>query len=124
MPIREQAVYVSPVKPSSRPRRRKGEPEPASGLVTAVVAKLGGEQRGREQMVFSAYVEVGGPFLRRHSRPDGLRDRTLFVRVSSSAIAHHLTLLRQEILEKMAAQLPAGMVTDIRTRVGELERVS
>ena len=106
---------------SSRPRRRKSEPEPASALVTAVVAKLGGEKRGREQMAFAVYSSVGGPFLQKHSRPDSLRDHTLIVRVSSSAIAHHLTLLRGEILEKMATRLPPGMVTDIRTRVGELE---
>jgi predicted nucleic acid-binding Zn ribbon protein len=89
--------------------------------VTAVVAKLGGERRGREQMVFAAYVAAGGPFLRRHSCPDGLRDHTLIVRVASSAVAHHLTLLRQEILAAMAQRLPPGIVTDIRTRVGNLE---
>jgi predicted nucleic acid-binding Zn ribbon protein len=109
------------VPSSFRPRRRKSEPEPASALVTAVVAKLGGEKRGREQRVFAAYLEVGGPFLRRHSSPDSLRDHTLIVRVSSSAVAHHLTLLRQEILAGLAQHLPPGMVTDIRTRVGNLE---
>jgi hypothetical protein len=41
---------------------------------------------------------------------------------SSSAIAHHLTLLRGEILKKMAPLLPPGMVTDIRTRVGRIEQ--
>jgi hypothetical protein len=109
------------VKPSSRPRRRKSEPQPASALVSAVVASLGGQRRGREQQVFSVYTDIGGDFLRKHSRPDALRDSTLVVRVSSSAIAHHLTLLRGEILKKMAPLLPPGMVTDIRTRVGQVE---
>jgi hypothetical protein len=89
--------------------------------VSAVVASLGGQQRGREQQVFSVYTDIGGDFLRKHSRPDALRDSTLVVRVSSSAIAHHLTLLRGEILKKMAPLLPPGMVTDIRTRVGQVE---
>jgi predicted nucleic acid-binding Zn ribbon protein len=110
------------VKPRQPPRRRKSEPEPASALVTALVAKLGGEKRGREQRVFSVYADIGGAFLRRHSQPDALRDGTLVVRVSSSAIAHHLTLLRGEILKKMAPLLPPGMVTDIRTRVGRIEQ--
>ena len=87
----------------------------------ALVAKLGGERRGREQRVFSVYADIGGDFLRKHSRPDALHDGTLVVRVSSSAIAHHLTLLRGEILKKMAPLLPPGMVTDIRTRVGQIE---
>ena len=122
MPIAERRVYVAPVKPSSRPRRAKSEPEPASALVPALVAKLGGEKRGREQRVFSVYADIGGDFLRKHSRPDALRDGTLVVCVSSSAIAHHLTLLRGEILKRMAPLLPPGMVTDIRTRVGQIEQ--
>ena len=85
------------------------------------MARLGGERRGREQMVFSAYTEVGGPFLRRHTQPDALRDQTLIVRVASSAVAHHLTLLRRELLTKMGERLPPGTITDIRTRVGNLE---
>jgi predicted nucleic acid-binding Zn ribbon protein len=122
LPIGEPEVYVPSVNPSSRARRRKSAPEPASALVTAVVAKLGGEKRGREQLVFSAFTEIAGPFLRRHSQPDALRDHTLIVRVSSSAVAHHLTLLRGEILAKMAERLPPGTITDIRTRVGNLEQ--
>ena len=109
------------MKAGARPRRRKSEPQRASALVSAVVANIGGEKRGREQQVFSVYADIGGDFLRKHSRPDALRDGTLFVRVSSSAIAHHLTLLRGEILKKMAPLLPSGMVTDLRTRVGQIE---
>ncbi len=104
-----------------RPRRRKGQPETAGDLLPAVVASIGGERRGREQQVFAVYTDVGGDFLRKHTRPDVLRATTLVVRVSSSAVAHHLTLLRGEILKRMSPLLPAGMVTDIRTRVGELE---
>jgi hypothetical protein len=103
-----------------RPRRRKSAPVHAADVVSAVVASIGGDRRGREQRVFGIYTEVGGEFLRKHSRPDALRDGTLVVRVASSAIAHHITLLRSEILRKMAPLLPPGMVTDLRTRVGEL----
>jgi hypothetical protein len=113
-------VYVAAVPFPSRPRRRKSEPELASALVSTVVGNIGGSWRGREQRVFLVYAEIGGDFLRKHTRPDSLRDGTLFVRVSSSAIAHHLTLLRGEILQRMAPLLPPGMVTDIRTRVGPL----
>jgi hypothetical protein len=84
------------------------------------VASIGGDWRGREQKVFAVYADVGGDFLRKNSRPDALRDSTLVVRVPSSAIAHHVTLLRGEILRRMAELLPVGMVADLRTRVGDL----
>lgn len=109
------------MKTSQRPRRRKGEPEPVSGLVSSVVASIGGDWRGREQKVFSVYQDSVGDFLRKHTRADTLRDGTLVVKASSSAIAHHLTLLRGEILQKMSTLLPHGMVTDLRTRVGPLD---
>lgn len=103
-----------------RPRRRKSQPVHAADVVSSVVASIGGDHRGREQKVFAVYAEVGGEFLRKNSRADALRDGTLVVRVPSSAIAHHVTLLRGEILRKMAPLLPAGIVTDLRTRVGDL----
>ena len=120
LPTGGPGVYVSAVKSNYRPFRRKSEPEPASALVSDVVGKLGGSWRGKEQRVFLIYADVGGDFLRKHTRPDSLRNGTLFIRVSSSAIAHHLTLLRGEILQRLGALLPPGTVTDIRTRVGPL----
>jgi hypothetical protein len=119
LPITEGKVYVGAVSHSS-PRRRKGNPVPAADVISAVVASIGGDHRGREQKVFAIYADVGGEFLRKNTRADALRDGTLVVRVSSSAIAHHVTLLRGEILRKMAPLLPPGMVTDLRTRVGDL----
>lgn len=106
------------MKSQTRPRRRKSEPEHASSVVSAVVASIGGDKRAREQRVFAVYGDIGGDFLRQHSRPDALRDGTLVVRVSSSAIAHHIVLLRGEIMQRMAPLLPPDTVTDIRTRVG------
>ena len=86
-----------------------------------MVASIGGENRGREQRVFAVYEDIGGAFLRKNSRPDALRDSTLFIRVPNSAIAHHVTLLRGDILQRMTPLLPAGTVTDLRTRVGRIE---
>ena len=43
---------------------------------------------------------------------------TLFVSVSSAALGHELTLLRVEILARMAETLGAGVVTELRTRMG------
>ena len=109
------------MKPPVRPRRRKSDPVLASEVVSSVVASIGGDRRGREQKVFAVYADIGGEFLRKHSRADALRDHMLVVRVASSAIAHHVTLMRGDILRRMAPLLPPGMVTDLRTRVGELE---
>ena len=104
-----------------RPRRRNAEPETAASLMSAVVARVGGEHRAREHRIFAAYEQaVGGP-LRQHTRAEYLREGTLFVRVSSSALAHQITLLKREILVRMAPLMDPGTVTDLRTRVGSLD---
>jgi predicted nucleic acid-binding Zn ribbon protein len=109
------------VKFPEHTRRHKSEPEHASSLVSDVVANIGGAWRGKEQRVFAVYENIGGPFLKKHTRPDSLRNGTLFIRVPSSAIGHRLTLLRGELLEKLACLLPPGIVVDIRTRVGPID---
>jgi hypothetical protein len=108
---------VAPVK-SPRQRARHTEPETAASLVNAVVAKIGGDARALEHRVFDAYDVAVGQLLRHRSQPEKLRGSTLFVRVGSSAIAHELTMLRGEIVARMATALGDGVVTDLRTRVG------
>ena len=101
-----------------RPRRRNAEPETAASLVSVVVARVGGEHRAREHRIFAAYDQaVGGP-LRQHTRAERLHEGTLFVRVSSSAMAHQITLLKREILARMEPLVDPGTVMDLRTRVG------
>jgi predicted nucleic acid-binding Zn ribbon protein len=84
------------------------------------MARLGGEVRAREQRAFESYENAAGAVMRARTRPECLRGTTLFVRASSSAVAHELTLLRGEILAKMVAEVGPELVTELRTRVGPL----
>ena len=105
---------------SPRRRSRHTEPESAADLVNTVVARIGGDARALEHRVFDGYGAAVGDLLRHRSQPEKLRGSTLFVRVGSSAIAHELTMLKGEILARLAHVLGPGAVTDIRTRVGPL----
>ena len=84
-----------------------------------VLNRLGGRGRALEFRVFECYSRAVGEMLQARSAPDRLAGTTLFVRVSSSALAHELTLLRGQILQKMTAELGPGVVTELRTRVGK-----
>src|SRR5437773_3911694 len=110
---------LSAVKPPRR-RARHTEPESAASLVNAVVAKIGGDARALEHRVFDGYGVAVGALLRHRTQPEKLRGSTLFVRVGSSAIAHEVTMLKGEILARLAQVIGEQMVTDIRTRVGPL----
>lgn len=107
------------MKPPRRPRMP--EPKSFADLLPQVVARLGGSERSLEQKVFMAYERAVGTHFARHSRPERLKEGTLIVRLESSALAQELTLLKRTLMERMALELEAGTVKDIRTRVGPLE---
>ena len=122
--------YPAGVAPDARrlkshpSRRVRGPFRPGAPAVTSdtlmgeVLARLGGSGRAREFRAFACFSRSVGPTFRAKTLPERLAGTTLFVRVSSSALAHELVLLRAEILTRMAAELGPGVVTELRTRVG------
>jgi hypothetical protein len=106
----------------ARGPHRPSAPSPtrSADLVTEVLGRLGGAGRALEFRVFDCFSRVVGDALRARTMPERLAGTTLFVRATSSALAHELTLLRAEILERMAADMGQGIVLEIRTRVGRI----
>jgi hypothetical protein len=89
-------------------------------MMSEVVARLGGEGRALEHRVFECFAGMLGEGLRDRAEAEGLRGTTLFVRVSSAALAHELVLLRRSILDRIAAEVGPGRVTELRTKIGEV----
>lgn len=105
----------------ARRRPRNPAPESVADLLPAVVARIGGDDRAVEQRITFVWNEAVGAVLAERTRPEAVRGKTLLVRVSSSAFAHELTLLKGEILEKLRVTLGPGRIEDLRTRVGRLD---
>jgi Dna[CI] antecedent DciA-like protein len=106
----------------ARGPQRPSAPSPtrSADLVSEVLGRLGGSGRALEFRVFDCYTRVIGETLRTRTLPERLMGTTLFVRASTSALAHELTLLRADILERMAAEMGHGIVLELRTRVGRI----
>jgi hypothetical protein len=114
--------YDKPWKPwRPKLREHKGPPETMAELMGGLLSRLGGEGRVLEFRVFESYSRVVGDLLRARTLPERVSGTTLFVRVATSALAHEVTLMRAEILERMAVELGKGTITDLRTRVGAIE---
>ncbi len=103
---------------SRRPQRVQDEPETAGDLMSGLLTRLGGKGRALEYRVYDAYAKAAGAMLAARTTPDTFRDGTLFVRTTSSTLAHEIVLLRGELLVRLADLLGPGVVRDIRTRVG------
>ena len=93
-------------------------PESSADLMSQVLARLGGSGRALEFRVFEAYNSAVGEILRLRTEPERLHGKTLQVRVASSALAHELTMLKRDVLTRMALAIGDDVVTDLRTRVG------
>jgi predicted nucleic acid-binding Zn ribbon protein len=93
-------------------------PETSGDLMDQVLARIGGSGRALEFRVFEAYSGAVGEMLRARTEPERLNGKILQVRVASSALAHELTMLKRDVLERMARLIGADIVTDLRTRVG------
>jgi hypothetical protein len=119
---KEGTPFAKPWRPW-RPKHREhlGPPQTTNDLMGEVLARLGGQGRALEFRVFECYARAVGGMLRARTAPERLRETTLFVRVTTSALAHELTLMRGEILARMTAELGPGVVTELRTRVGRLD---
>ena len=119
-------MRTDPRLPAYRPRARgpyrpsAPAPSRSADLVSEVLGRLGGSGRALEFRVFDCYTRVVGDALRARTMPERLAGTTLFVRATTSALAHELTLLRGDILERMATEMGQGIVLDLRTRVGRI----
>ena len=92
-------------------------PESSADLMSQVLARIGGSGRALEFRVFEAYSGAVGEILRLRTEPERLNGKTLQVMVASSALAHELTMLKREVLDRMALAIGEDVVTDLRTRV-------
>ena len=117
----DKAKYDKGWKPW-RPKHREhlGPPETTAALMGQVLARLGGQGRALEFRVFDCYTRLVGELLRTRTAPERLAGTTLFVRVATSALAHEVTLMRAEILDRLNAELGPATVTELRTRVGKI----
>jgi predicted nucleic acid-binding Zn ribbon protein len=104
-----------------RPKRKPTEPQSLAALLPIVVARLGGADRANEQRVALVWDEAVGGLLAKHTRIEGVRGKTLLVRVTSSSYAHELVLLRREIVARLSVALGVTLVEEIRSRVGVIE---
>ena len=83
------------------------------------MAAWGLKDRFREEEVLSAWQEVVGEFLARHSIPHRLKDGVLDVRVLQPTLCFEFERnLKPEILAKLKARFGARVVREIKFRVG------
>jgi predicted nucleic acid-binding Zn ribbon protein len=89
--------------------------EPLAKLMQA----LGLGDRLSENEVKSAWREIVGEFLARHSAPDSIKDGVLIVRVLQPTLKFEFERnAKPQIVQKLRARFGAKIVRDVRFRLG------
>lgn len=90
-------------------------------LLHAIIRNAGGEQRIKEAAAVGAWPTIVGPEIASRTKALGIVRGCLYVAVESSTWAHHLSLLKSELISKFEAVDEFKAVSDIRFQVRSLD---
>jgi predicted nucleic acid-binding Zn ribbon protein len=103
---------------SARRRDRSDDPRPLRDSLAEVSADLGLPEPDGLTVLIEQWKNLVGVDVAPHCRLTSLRDGVLRVTVDSAPRATQLRYLEREIVERSAAMVGAGVVRELRVRVG------
>jgi hypothetical protein len=97
------------------------EPEKLSGAMRRALKGLNLDQRMKEARAMALWPDVVGEMLAARTRPLHVNRGTLVVAVASSAWAQQLSLLKPQLIAKLAERVGPNVIRDLRWRTGPQE---
>jgi Protein of unknown function (DUF721). len=67
-----------------------------------------------QKRLVEAWPRVAGPVITRYTLNTYIYNQTLFVRLSNPALRSDLSMMRQELVKKLNAEVGEQVITDIR----------
>ena len=95
-------------------------PVPLGSLLDRVTKKLGLAPRLRQEMAVHLWPRVAGPEVAAQTVPGPVRDRVLIVRTANPVLAHQLTLMEREILQRYRKLLGGQFLRGIHLQIGQV----
>ncbi len=102
---------------STRGRR----PELIGAILKERIGALGWECRLREEEVLTSWDTCVGPVIAAHARPSHITDRRLTVVTESPVWTQQLSLLKPDLLRRIARSFGPDVVTDLYFITGKIE---
>lgn len=107
--------------------KRKGrpsvKPQPASLVVDQLFRSLKLDEPARGYRACKAFQRAAGARILQSARAERMKGAILYVRVSSSAWAQNLSLMREQIVAKLQRTPGGEGVNDLRFHVGPIEEL-
>jgi predicted nucleic acid-binding Zn ribbon protein len=111
----EQAASAA-APPRYRRRPRRDDPQPLNSAIDGLIHEQGWRLAAATGSVFGRWVQIVGPELAAHTRPEGLADGELTVTADSTAWATQVRLLAAHLVRRLNAELGDGAVKRVKVR--------
>jgi predicted nucleic acid-binding Zn ribbon protein len=85
-------------------------------VIKEIVRESGWEDRMNEQKLYIAWDELMGPAVARRTEKIYLRNRKLYIHISSSALKHELNMQRSRIIERLREHSNMNLVEQVIIR--------
>jgi predicted nucleic acid-binding Zn ribbon protein len=90
----------------------------AGKFVSAVLRAAGAEDGLHEDQVRSAWKELAGDFISRHTEPVSVKNGHLVLRVTQPAMRFHLEQMKPMLLQRIREQLGATQIQSVKFTLG------
>jgi predicted nucleic acid-binding Zn ribbon protein len=97
-------------------RPRRDDPEPLNAAIGGLIDERGWREAAAVGSVFGRWVQIVGPELAEHTRPESLADGELTVTADSTAWATQVRLLAAHLVRRLNDELGDGTVQRVRVR--------
>lgn len=101
--------------------KRGRRPELIGDILKERIDALGWEGRLREEKVLASWDAAVGPQIAAHARPSHITDHRLTIVTESPVWTQQLSLLKPDLLRRIARNFGPGVVTDLFFITGKIE---
>ena len=95
-----------------------GRVSKAERFVSAILRAAGAEEGLHEDQVKSAWKELAGDFISRHSEPVSVKNGHLVLRVTQPAMRFHLEQMKPMLLQRIREQLGQDRIQSVKFTLG------
>jgi len=96
-------------------------PQRVGSILEKTLKNMSLDRKLKEHEVWNVWNSVVGEHVSSHAQPDFMRNKILFVRVSSSPWMQQLCYMSKGIVEALNKRLGAPIVEEIRFKLGEVD---
>ncbi|NIS60958.1 MAG: DUF721 domain-containing protein [Proteobacteria bacterium] len=101
--------------------KARRNPQRVGAILEKTLKKMSLDRKLKEHEIWNVWNSVVGEAVSRHAQPDFMKNKILFVKVSSSPWVHQLHYMGKGICEALNERLGTHIVEEIRFKLGEVD---